>query len=37
MENAIQKDVLMMPNPIKEYVFHQKIVQIVFIHHRIIQ
>ncbi|KAH0945332.1 hypothetical protein HN011_001530 [Eciton burchellii] len=37
MENAIQKTVLAMPNPIKEYLFHQKIVQVVFIHHRIIR
>jgi len=37
MENAIQQNVLAMPNPIKEYLFHQKIVQVVSIHHRIIR
>ncbi|KAH0945341.1 hypothetical protein HN011_004030, partial [Eciton burchellii] len=36
MQNAIQNDMLAMSNAIKEYHFHQKIVQVVFIHHRII-
>ncbi|EZA48256.1 hypothetical protein DMN91_009556 [Ooceraea biroi] len=37
MKHAIQEDVLAMSNPVKEYLLYQKIVDIVFIHRRVMQ
>ncbi|EZA48943.1 hypothetical protein X777_12906 [Ooceraea biroi] len=36
MENAIQEDMLAMCNPVKEYLFYQKIARVVIIHRRAI-
>ncbi|RLU18117.1 hypothetical protein DMN91_010360 [Ooceraea biroi] len=37
MKHAIQEDVLAMPNPLMEYFLYQRIVDIIFIHRRILQ
>ncbi|XP_026828749.1 uncharacterized protein LOC105285737 isoform X5 [Ooceraea biroi] len=37
MKHAIQKNFLAMPNPVKEYLLYERIVDIVFIHRRAIQ
>ncbi|XP_019889293.1 uncharacterized protein LOC105285737 isoform X3 [Ooceraea biroi] len=37
MKHAIQKNILAMPNPVKEYLLYQRIVDIVFVHRRVIQ
>jgi len=37
MQNTIQNDVLVMPDAVKEYHFHQKIMEVVFVQHRFMQ